>query len=189
MLRNLSISMFLVAMVACGGGGKDDGPDAKPAQVTTAAVSHDDAVALCMAGCQHNLDCDPDQDPIAKCAADCADEVAGWLRTDVLDYISTCAQTVDCAMKAEEVCLADIEPLAEHLAYEAKCRATAAACLEAGEVDAICSANPVSGLDDSGFIRWIAPEIIVEATACFDQACDAAMTCVQTTFESHGAKF
>lgn len=170
------LSTLSLTLAACGG-------DSLGSDAVTAAQAEDP----CRTGCEHEAECsdDPAYD-LEGCVDDCVADTSGWVRGDALEALADCVADQACDA-SESSCQSSCEPLAEHDAYETACRATFADCLDAEELEGVCSVTP-SGTSDAGMFCLVAPAIIEEMTACFDDgaACGVALECLQGVLEAHG---
>ncbi len=175
-LRFAVLSLSFATLAACGG---DPG---------SGAISAADAEDGCRRNCEHSQECNPDpQTTVQACTAECVADVSGWVRADAFEAITDCATGLACNA-SEDVCLTECVPTDAHDAYEARCRAVFAACLDPGELNGICETTPVPGGDDAGFFCLITPSIVDQMTACLPEAavCGTAIECIQRVLETNG---
>src|SRR5688500_6413562 len=116
-MRNQAFVVLVTA--ACGGGGSGGG-------LSSRAITAEEATPLCMADCQHDIDCGSMQD-LALCTTECVEGFAGWARGDAVDTFIDCASALDCAA-SDDSCGALVLPLPIHEDFEAMCRANLVAC-------------------------------------------------------------
>ena len=170
--------VFAFATLAACGGDPGSGP-----------LSAGDAEDGCRRDCQHRLDCTPDpQTTVEACTSDCVADVAGWVRADAFEAVIDCTTDLACGV-SDDTCLTECAPTDAHDAYEARCRAVFAACLEPAELDGICETTPMPSADDGvGVFCLITPSIVDELTACLPEGavCGTAIECLQTVLETHG---
>jgi hypothetical protein len=138
-----------------------------------------DTQSACEAGCSWDADCNlADFD---TCVEACIEDAAGWQRQDALQLENTCVSRLSCDDDPDD-CGAYVEPLAEHLAFEAKCLATLSSCGLEDELDCSTSFDPDD--PDAGLVRYMTPELVAELSACLDLAdCDAAIECIDDTLD------
>ena len=170
--------VLLVVMAGCGGGGGDN--------ENTGPISEADAEVACTQICEREVVCE--DEILDECVVDCVDELSGWARTDAIDAIYSCVAGLACDLDEEDSCGAAAQPLAIHRAYEDRCRATMADCLEPREINSLCEVDfVVDAPGDAGFMRFFAPVLIEAMDACFDgEACLDRLTCLQDVIDEFG---
>jgi len=149
-------------------------------RVDTGAVSDADAEVLCENGCSYDVDClAADLD---ACIADCVDSAAGWVRHDALAAEQACIADLPCDQDPG-VCGDRVKPLQIHRDFSAKCDMQLADCTSL--IDCTVDFNP----DDpsAGELRFAAPNVIEELSACLDGAdCTARTDCITGVFDAYG---
>jgi hypothetical protein len=146
----------------------------------TGAVSEGDAEVLCTRGCSYDIDClGADVD---TCIADCIDSAAGWVRHDALEAEQNCIADLPCD-EDPGTCGSRVRPLDEHRAFADKCDAQLAEC--SSLIDCTVEFDPED--PSAGFLRFAAPSVIAELSACLDGAdCTARLDCVTAVFDTYG---
>ena len=172
------LATFGLAAAACGGA--DTGP-----------VTMDEAQDVCQRTCDHDHACDPTSD-VTTCVDECVADITGWVRADVIEAAADCEVALACDA-SDDSCFEDAcEPTSAHDAYETRCRERFAECGVSGtDLDSICEVTPggSSGTSggDVGFFCVVAPSIMDDFTACFDEAdCNAIQTCFQQVASANG---
>lgn len=171
----------MAIVVACSGGGASTGP-----------ATYDSALGPCRADCEQRFTCNPDRGgTVEECAMECAMEVAGWVRDDVVQTVLECGAALPCDA-SDDQCLDDVQPLAVHRRYETECRAAMATCFEqdpAAELTALCEVDP-GGPGDAGIVRIFAPVVVEALIDCFAEAtCEARFTCIDDVVAQFGISF
>jgi hypothetical protein len=164
-------------LAACGGGsGGGSG---------TGAIGQAEAEEYCRADCQRDIDCGTETNDLETCTQNCAGELVGWARADAIQEIFECFADLACDAN-DDACAAGVDPLPIHEEWEAGCIAKFTECIP-DEVEVACSASPIPGeIDDAGFWRFIAPEIMEEVIACLDEpTCEGGLDCVTAVLEAN----
>lgn len=167
------IVLFGCLLFACGSDGPGTGP-----------VDPDDAMAGCMADCQHRASCGSTT-PVAECTTECVNET-GWVRADTFADLIDCFGSQACGA-SQDTCIAMCEPTSAHERYESTCRANLATCGTPDDVNQFCETQP-TGAGDVGFFCLATPAIMDEMTACIPAGvdCKTALACLQGVLEAHG---
>ena len=175
----MRLSTLLLSLVAaCGGGGSGGG-------LSTAAITLEQATPLCMADCQHSIECGSG-DNLAFCVQNCTDDFVGWARGDAVDTLLECTAAQECTA-VDEACLLDVRPLAIHEEWEVGCRANLASCID---VELLCEVSPSTIDGEIGLVRFIAPELMPDIIACLGTgACREQLDCVSAELEAKGINF
>jgi len=167
----------MAIVVACSGGG-----------ASTAPATYDSALGPCRADCEQRITCNPEiTDTVEQCAMECANEIAGWVRDDVVQSFFECAAALPCDV-SDDQCLDDIQPLAVHRRYEMECRAAMASCFvdDPVELDGMCDVDP-GGEGDQGIIRILAPVVVEAMIDCFmATTCETRVTCIDRVLVQYG---
>jgi hypothetical protein len=174
----MRLTTLLVVLAACGGGeGGGLG--------VSRAITADEATPLCMADCQHDIDCG-DTNELALCTQSCVEDFVGWARADAVDTFLSCSAMLTCDA-VDDTCGANIQPLAIHNEWEAGCRANLAACID---VQLACEVSPDPANTEVGIFRFIAPEIMPDLIACLGVGdCQTQVDCVGMQLELHNINF
>jgi hypothetical protein len=138
------------------------------------------AQSACEAGCAWDADCSlVDFD---ACVDDCLAD-ASWQRPEAVAAENACVARMSCDEDPDD-CGAYVEPLAEHVAFEAKCTAALTACGLDDELD--CSATFDPDDPDAGVVRYMTPELVATLSSCLDLAdCDAKVDCLDDTLDPY----
>jgi hypothetical protein len=173
-MSTLRLSLLVVLFAACGGG------------ASTAPVDHATAEQYCQEDCDHQASCDGMIDA-ATCTSECMSVVEGIFREDVLADVTECSTALACGAD-QYACFEDnCTPTSTHEAYESRCREVLAGCdVSAADIEGECetTAMPRIGV---GTVCAVAPEVLDEMIACFDEDCEAIAACEQAVVDAHRA--
>ena len=166
------------ALGACGGGGDGAAP-----------ISDVDLAAVCRSACERDVACDFEPE-LEACVDRCVQGFGGWGRQDALEDLGDCVVATACT-EDDDLCFDEIEPLAVHEEWEARCRAGYAACVTE-DADALCEVDPAS--PEAGDGRWfsfVAGPVMREIIDCLDTQpdCETQEACVVAILDAYGIEF
>ncbi|MEZ4366658.1 MAG: hypothetical protein R2939_10270 [Kofleriaceae bacterium] len=159
-----------VVSAACGGGGPGPG-----------SISAADAEELCERRCTAERACNPSEDPLEACTADCADDLRG-IRGDVFEDYVDCVEGLACGAN-DDACVT-CTPTAVHRDYEARCRAKLPTCgVDAEGVDETCTVTSAGG--EPSYACILGTEVIADLIDCLAIAdCEQAEACFGAVLET-----
>lgn len=173
-MRMTMVSVMMFAAAACGGSG-------------TGPLTLSETRDLCRDVCEHEEQCAEldTGETVATCTEECAGDLSGGYRGDVLEDFAGCVADQACGAD-EDLCLT-CSPTSAHDDYETRCRAKATECgvTDPTQADGLCETT-LNAATEEGFFCIYTPEVIDALRACFDEPCEGISACFDTVGARYG---